>query len=130
MLLGFKPAAKVVQRAQRHQSFAGAALVGALEALAVGALQFNGAEFGKKAEIDIHRLEGTGRGILDLADDVAAKRSAAGDGPAVTLTATDHFGRWTVDGIGDPVPVTQTLAGIAAYLTGRAPGEPALPRWL
>lgn len=74
-----------------------------------------------------------------LLDDIAAKRSAAGDGPALTLTATDHFGTWAVSGVGDSKPVTGTLAGLTAYLSGRpAPrvngtGQgraPELPRWL
>ncbi|WP_328477530.1 maleylpyruvate isomerase family mycothiol-dependent enzyme [Actinoplanes sp. NBC_00393] len=72
--------------------------------------------------------------LAALVDDIVAKRSAAGDGPAVTLSATDHYGSWTVTGAGEPAPVIGTLAGIAAYLAGRATDgvrhAPALPRWL
>ncbi|RVX42623.1 maleylpyruvate isomerase [Nonomuraea polychroma] len=76
--------------------------------------------------------------LAALIDDITAKRSGA-DGPALTLTATDHSGTWAVSGAGDPAPVTGTLAGLAAYLSGRrSPGvtgahggpAPELPRWL
>ncbi|MBF8185041.1 maleylpyruvate isomerase family mycothiol-dependent enzyme [Nonomuraea sp. K274] len=96
-------------------------------------------------EVMIHAVDlGAGVGFDDLpADfrvaligDIAAKRS--GDGPALTLTATDHDRTWAVSGAGDPIPVTGTLGGLAAYLSGRpahgvtGPGGPApeLPRWL
>ncbi|MGW3606357.1 maleylpyruvate isomerase family mycothiol-dependent enzyme [Micromonospora sp. NPDC005161] len=99
-------------------------------------------------EVMIHAVDlGAGVGFDDLPadflaallDDIAAKRSAAGDGPALTLTATDHRGKWAVSAVGGSTPVTGTLAGLTAYLSGRpAPGvtstgeEPApeLPRWL
>ncbi|MFE9693277.1 maleylpyruvate isomerase family mycothiol-dependent enzyme [Micromonospora sp. NPDC005806] len=77
--------------------------------------------------------------LAALLDDIAAKRSAAGDGPALTLTATDHRGTWAVSGVGDSIPVISTVAGLTAYLSGRpAPGVtstgeepvPELPRWL
>jgi maleylpyruvate isomerase len=77
--------------------------------------------------------------LAALLDDIAVKRSTAGDGPALTLIAIDHPGSWAVSGIGDASRVTGTLAGITAYLSGRpAPsvnrtGEepaPELPRWL
>ncbi|TMR39268.1 maleylpyruvate isomerase family mycothiol-dependent enzyme [Nonomuraea zeae] len=103
--------------------------------------------------------------LAALIDDITAKRSAAAE-PALTLTATDHGGTWAVissgepaqvtgsgdpaqgtgsgdpaqgTGSGEPAVVTGTLAGLAAYLSGRrsdgvtgARGEPAprLPRWL
>ncbi|TMR17703.1 maleylpyruvate isomerase family mycothiol-dependent enzyme [Nonomuraea turkmeniaca] len=70
--------------------------------------------------------------LAALIDDITAKRSGA-DGPALTLTATDHGGTWTVSGAGDPAPVTGTLADLAAYLSGRRSGGgpwPVLPRWL
>ena len=99
-------------------------------------------------EVMVHAVDlGAGVGFDDLPadilaallDDIAAKRSAAGDSPALTLTAIDHPGTWAVSGVGDSTPVTGTLAGLTAYLSGRpAPGvtrtgvEPApeLPRWL
>ncbi|GGO72238.1 maleylpyruvate isomerase family mycothiol-dependent enzyme [Nonomuraea cavernae] len=77
--------------------------------------------------------------LAALIDDITAKRSGAGDGPALTLTATGHDGAWAVSGAGDPTPVTGSLAGLAAYLSGRrsdgvtAAGDrpaPELPRWL
>jgi maleylpyruvate isomerase len=97
-------------------------------------------------EVMIHAVDlGAGVGFDDLpADflaaligDIAAKRS--GDGPALTLTATGNGGMWAVPGSGDPTPVTGSLAGLAAYLSGRrsdgvtGPGggpAPELPRWL
>ncbi|MFI6454449.1 maleylpyruvate isomerase family mycothiol-dependent enzyme [Streptosporangium amethystogenes] len=77
--------------------------------------------------------------LAALIDDITAKRSGNGTGPALTLTATGHNGTWTVSGTGDPTPVTGTLAGLTAYLSGRrtdgvtgAEGRPApeLPQWL
>ncbi|WP_043641350.1 maleylpyruvate isomerase family mycothiol-dependent enzyme [Nonomuraea candida] len=76
--------------------------------------------------------------LLALIDDITAKRSGA-DGPALALAATDHDGTWTVSGSGGPTRVAGTLAGLAAYLSGRrsdgvtgSAGDPAptLPRWL
>ncbi|MEV0998159.1 maleylpyruvate isomerase family mycothiol-dependent enzyme [Nonomuraea sp. NPDC050202] len=95
-------------------------------------------------EVMVHAVDlGAGVGFGDLPadflaaliDDITAKRSGAGDGPALALTATGHGGTWTVSGTGDPADVTGTLAELAAYLSGRAagPGDrpaPALPRWL
>jgi maleylpyruvate isomerase len=69
--------------------------------------------------------------LAALADDIAAKRSAAGDGPALILNATDHDRSWTVAGTGTPSTVTSTLADLTAYLAGRAVvGAPELPPWL
>lgn len=69
-----------------------------------------------------------------LLDDVAARRSAKGGGPALAVAASDSGHAWQVAGTGAPVPVTATLADLAAYLTGRpAPAltsAPALPAWL
>ncbi|MEV0309585.1 maleylpyruvate isomerase family mycothiol-dependent enzyme [Nonomuraea fuscirosea] len=100
--------------------------------------------------------------LAALVDDISASRSGAG-GPTLTLTATDHDGTWTIAGSdtstvassgvptvadsdaptvatpGAPVEVTGTLAGLAAYLSGRRAhgvtgpdGGPApqLPGWL
>ncbi|MFF5083355.1 maleylpyruvate isomerase family mycothiol-dependent enzyme [Actinoplanes sp. NPDC000266] len=70
--------------------------------------------------------------LAALVDDIAAKRS--GTGPALALAATDHYGRWLIDGAGERKIVNGTLAGIAAYLAGRETdgvhGAPPLPRWL
>ena len=73
-----------------------------------------------------------------LGDDVVAKRSGAGTGPAVKVLATDHAVSWTVDGSGDQVTVSGSLAEVVAWLAGRAAtvttdeGTPApvLPAWL
>jgi maleylpyruvate isomerase len=72
--------------------------------------------------------------LAALLDDVAARRSAKGDGPALTCAATDAGRTWQVAGSGAPLPVSAPLADLAAYLTGRpAPAlraAPALPAWL
>jgi maleylpyruvate isomerase len=72
--------------------------------------------------------------LTALVDDVTARRSAKGGGPALALAATDSGDSWEVAGRGAPVPVSAPLAHLAAYLTGRpAPGLPAapvLPAWL
>jgi len=69
-----------------------------------------------------------------LLDEVTARRSALGTGPALEVAATDTGGRWTVEGTGSPVTVSAPLPSLAAWLTGR-PGPvpqdaPALPPWL
>lgn len=79
-----------------------------------------------------------GEFLAALLDDVAARRSAQGTGPALTLTASDTGAAWHVTGSGGPYPVTAQLAVLAAWLTGRpAPGTdeanrtvPDLPPWL
>jgi maleylpyruvate isomerase len=79
-----------------------------------------------------------GEFLAALLDDVAARRSAQGTGPALTLTASDTGAAWHVTGSGDPYPVTAPLAVLAAWLTGRpAPATdeanrtvPSLPPWL
>ncbi|XVU29214.1 maleylpyruvate isomerase family mycothiol-dependent enzyme [Actinoplanes sp. CA-054009] len=88
--------------------------------------------------------------LAALVDDIVAKRShngpaptandadhqvrRPGDGPALALAATDHHGRWLIDGAGERTTVHGTLAGIAAYLAGRdtdgVRDAPPLPRWL
>jgi maleylpyruvate isomerase len=79
-----------------------------------------------------------GEFLAALLDDVAARRSAQGTGPALTLTASETGAAWHVTGSGDPYPVMAPLAVLAAWLTGRpAPGTdetnrtvPGLPPWL
>ena len=72
--------------------------------------------------------------LTALLDDVTARRSSKGGGPALAAAATDTGHTWEVAGTGAPVPVSASLADLAAYLTGRpAPGlkaAPALPAWL
>ena len=94
-------------------------------------------------EVYIHAVDlGAGTTFADLPDgflaalldDVTARRSAKGGGPALAVAATDTGDAWEVAGTGAPVPVSAPLADLAAYLTGRpAPGLPAaptLPAWL
>ena len=75
-----------------------------------------------------------GEFLAALLDDVAARRSAQGTGPALTLAASDTGATWHVTGSGDAHPVTAPLAVLAAWLTGRPapglPGLPGLPPWL
>jgi len=77
--------------------------------------------------------------LAALLDDVTAKRSRSGTEPALVLDPTDEPRTWTVVGTGRPVRVPGPLAGLAAYVTGRAaPGDiggdhdapPDLPPWL
>jgi maleylpyruvate isomerase len=72
--------------------------------------------------------------LAALLDDVIARRSSVGGGPALAVAATDTGHAWEVAGVGAPVPVSAALADLAAYLTGRpAPGlkaAPVLPAWL
>ncbi|MGD0701452.1 MAG: maleylpyruvate isomerase family mycothiol-dependent enzyme [Trebonia sp.] len=72
--------------------------------------------------------------LAALLDDVTARRSAVGGGPALIIAATDTGGRWDVAGTGSAVPVTGPLPELAAYLTGRPapslPAAPVLPPWL
>lgn len=99
-------------------------------------------------EVMIHAVDlGTGVGFADLpADfltalvtDIVGKRSAAVDGPAVLVSPSDLDLSWTVAGAGDATEVTGSLAGLTAYLAGRADHDargadgaraPDLPRWL
>ncbi|MEW2386141.1 DinB family protein [Micromonospora sp. NPDC047707] len=98
-------------------------------------------------EVMVHAADlGAGVGFDDLPsdflatliDDIAAKRSGGG-GPALMLAARDQKCMWAVTGTGEPILLTGTVAGLAAYLSGRAAdgvtgsgGQPApeLPRWL
>ena len=71
--------------------------------------------------------------LIALCDDITAKRSAAGDGPALEVQTGDNS--WTIAGQGDPTTVTGPLAGVAEYLAGRGsdqlgPEAPRLPAWL
>lgn len=72
--------------------------------------------------------------LTELLDDVAARRSSKGGGPALLAAATDTGHTWEVAGAGTPLPVSAPLAALAAYLTGRpAPAlkaAPTLPAWL
>jgi maleylpyruvate isomerase len=72
--------------------------------------------------------------LTALLDDVTARRSAKGGGPALAVAATDTGHSWEVTGRGAPVPVSAPLADLAAYLTGRPapalPAAPVLPAWL
>jgi maleylpyruvate isomerase len=69
-----------------------------------------------------------------LLDDVTARRSSKGGGPALAVAATDTGHTWEVVGAGAPLPVSAPLGDLAAYLTGRPAPElkaaPALPAWL
>jgi len=87
--------------------------------------------------------------LVEVLHDAAAKRSRAGDGPAVVLVATDgaladspdgsvRSSAWSVAGVGATTHVRGALAQLAAYVTGRGhtgltAGDdpvPVLPRWL
>jgi maleylpyruvate isomerase len=94
-------------------------------------------------EVYIHAIDlGTGLSWAELPpaflavllDDVTARRSAQGGGPALALAATDSGHAWEVAGAGAPVPVRAPLADLAAYLSGRPcpglPAAPPLPAWL
>lgn len=91
-------------------------------------------------EVYVHGVDlAAGTGFADLPpdflaallDDIAARRSKSGAGPALALTASDTGGEWRVTGDGDPVPVTAPLAALATYLSGRPSAlRPPLPPWL
>jgi maleylpyruvate isomerase len=72
--------------------------------------------------------------LAALLDEVTARRSSVGGGPALAVAATDTGQSWEVAGAGAAVTVSAPLAGLAAYLTGRPAPElqaaPALPAWL
>jgi maleylpyruvate isomerase len=72
--------------------------------------------------------------LAALLDDVTARRSSKGGGPALAVAATDTGHTWEVAGAGTPLPVSAPLANLAAYLTGRPAPElkaaPVLPAWL
>lgn len=77
-----------------------------------------------------------------LIDEIVAKRSAEGTGPALRIETNDARGvsrEWNVAGVGDPVTVIGPLYSATAWMTGRpvklmttATGDPlpVLPRWL
>jgi maleylpyruvate isomerase len=72
--------------------------------------------------------------LAALLDDVTARRSSTGSGPALAVAATDTGHTWEVAGTGPATPVSAPIAHLAPYLTGR-PGleltsAPALPPWL
>lgn len=74
--------------------------------------------------------------LLALVDDVVTRRSG-GDQPALTLVADTGTRSWTVTGRGEPTELHGSLAGVAAYLTGRPGADvaaagptPELPAWL
>ena len=98
-------------------------------------------------EVYVHAVDlDAGPGFSDLpADflaallgDVAARRSARGTGPALTLTASDTGAVWQVTGSGSAYLVAAPLAVLAAWLTGRPAAGlrgtdgtiPDLPPWL
>jgi maleylpyruvate isomerase len=94
-------------------------------------------------EVYIHAIDlGTGLPWADLPlaflaallDDVTARRSAQGGGPALAVAATDTGQAWQVAGTGAPARVGAPLADLAAYLSGRQapalPAAPSLPTWL
>jgi len=72
--------------------------------------------------------------LAALLDDVTARRSSTGGGPALAVAATDTGHTWEVAGTGAATPVSAPIAGLAPYLTGRPGHEltsaPALPAWL
>lgn len=82
-----------------------------------------------------------------LIEDIAARRSAAADGPALRLVPTDDDRTWSVAGADAATTVSGRLPDLAAYLAGRRVAGlsartqrvdgtstkddiPALPRWL
>jgi maleylpyruvate isomerase len=98
-------------------------------------------------EVYVHAVDlDAGLGFEDLPEgflaallsDVAARRSAQGTGPALTLTASDTGGVWEVTGNSGAYPVQAPLCVLTAWMTGRpAAGSlgtdgtvPDLPPWL
>lgn len=76
--------------------------------------------------------------LIALVDDIAGKRGKGG-GPALTVTNTDTTDSWEIAGKGEPVAVTGTLPGVAAWLARGVTGGvtttdgrqlPSLPAWL
>jgi len=77
--------------------------------------------------------------LAALLDDISARRSAVGTGPALTLTATDATATWQVKGYGDAAEIQAPLAPLAEWLSGRPAAGltdvsgarvPDLPAWL
>lgn len=95
-------------------------------------------------EVYVHAVDlGAGTGFADLPedfltaliDDITTRRSKAGTGPALTLTASGTGHSWQVAGGGTPAAVTAPLPALAAYLSGRPSAAldtpfPDLPPWL
>jgi maleylpyruvate isomerase len=94
-------------------------------------------------EVYVHAVDlAAGVGFADLPadflgallDDVTARRSTLGTGPALDVAASDTGVRWRVAGAGTPASVSAPLAALATWLTGRpVPAlrdAPALPPWL
>ena len=92
-------------------------------------------------EVCIHAVDlGVGFGFdglpatfcSELVGDVSRWRFGRGNGPALELTATDSMGVWHIKGEGAERHIELPLAGLAAWLTGRAdrPELPVLPSWL
>ena len=98
-------------------------------------------------EVYVHAVDlGTGTGFADLPTDflaallgdVAARRSAQGTGPALTLTASDTGAVWRVTGNSSAYAVEAPLPVLTAWMTGRpaaglretAGAVPDLPPWL
>jgi maleylpyruvate isomerase len=99
-------------------------------------------------EVYVHAVDlGAGTGFADLPpafltvllDDVAARRSSAGTGPALSLTAAGTGATWQVSGTGASRAITASLPALVGWLTGRpvtglrdSAGVPApdLPAWL
>jgi maleylpyruvate isomerase len=73
-------------------------------------------------------------GVVDLlVDDVTTALSGKDGCPSVVLTASDSRRTWQLGPTAETAEaVTGTAADLAAWLTGRAPGDgrPQLPRWL
>jgi maleylpyruvate isomerase len=77
--------------------------------------------------------------LTALLDDIAARRSAVGTSPALSLTAADTGATWQVTGVTSPVSVSAPLPALAQWLAGRpvpvltdTAGRPVpgLPPWL
>lgn len=77
--------------------------------------------------------------LVALVDEVSGQRSSSIPGPALTLRHSASERHWHVEGEGEPVDLTGSVADIAAYLLGRTAAGlrtldgaplPTLPRWL
>ncbi|MBV9323771.1 MAG: maleylpyruvate isomerase family mycothiol-dependent enzyme [Chloroflexi bacterium] len=75
--------------------------------------------------------------LLALVEDIVERRSS-GDQPALVLAADAGAHTWSVLGRGEPIQVTGSLGGVAAFLAGRPRTDvraavgavPELPPWL
>jgi maleylpyruvate isomerase len=77
--------------------------------------------------------------LAALLDDVTARRSSVGTGPALTAIASDIGDAWQVSGVGKPHEIAAPLSALAEWLTGRSAAglkeaagtpSPTLPPWL